>query len=92
MVTKIGSKVGAYMNQKKNKIIFFTYFNTKDDDVIYDVIIEEPVWKWCQNYRHEFSNDQFAELPVFKAYLTIFIFKQIDRANFAVRGPSSFLK
>ena len=92
MVTKIGSKVGAYMNHKKNKIIFFTYFNTKDDDVIYDVIIKEPAWKLCQNYRHEFSNDQFAELPVFKSYSTIFIFKQIDRANFAVRGPSLFMQ
>ena len=59
MITKIGSEVGAYMNHKKK-----LYFG--DDDVnIYDVIIEEPVWKWSHNYGHEISIDPFAELPVF---------------------------
>ena len=26
-----------------------------DDEAIYDVIIQEPVWKWRHNYRHEIS-------------------------------------
>ena len=31
-------------------------------------------------------------LSVFKTYSTIFIFKQIDRANPSVRGPSSVIE
>ena len=60
-----------------------------DDDAIYDVIIQEPVWKWRHNYLHEISRDPFAESVLFQTCSTIFIFRQINRANFAVRGPSS---
>ena len=62
-----------------------------DDDAIYDVINEEQVWKWRHNYRHEFSRDPFAELSIFYTYSTIFIFRQIDTSNIAVRGPTSLL-
>ena len=32
-----------------------------DKDAIYDIIIQEPVWKW----RHNNSRDPFAELLLF---------------------------
>ena len=60
-----------------------------DNDAIYDVIMQEPVYKWRHNHRHKISKDSFAELPLFKTFSIIFIFRQIGRANFAVRGPSS---
>ena len=60
-----------------------------DDDALYHGIIQEPVWKWRHNYRHEISRDPFAETVLFQKSSTIFIFRQIDRANFAVRGPNS---
>ena len=31
-------------------------------------------------------------MVLFQTYSTIFIFRQIDRANFAVRGPSSLIE
>ena len=62
-----------------------------DNDAIYDVIMQEPVWKWRHNFRHKISRDSFADLPLFKTFSIIFIFRQIDRANFAVRGPSSLV-
>ena len=95
MVTKIRSEVGAYVNYEKNNVLILLISTQKlyfcDDDAIYDVIIQEPVWKWRHNYRHEISRDPFAESVLFQTYSTIFMFSQIDRANFAVRGPSSFL-
>ena len=57
-----------------------------DDDALYDAIIQEPVWKWRHNYRHEISKDTFADTVLVQTSSTIFIFRQIDRANFAVRG------
>ena len=60
-----------------------------DNDAIYDVIIQEPVWKLRHYYRHEISRDPFAESVLFQTYSFIFIFRQIDKANFAIRGPSS---
>ena len=36
--------------------------------------------------------DPFTELPLSVLCSTIFIFRQIDRAKFAVRGPSSLLQ
>ena len=36
-----------------------------DNYVIYDVIIQYPVWKWCHNYRHDISREPFAELLLF---------------------------
>ena len=39
-----------------------------DDDVIYDIIIQEPVWKWSHNYRHEISRDPFAESVLFQTH------------------------
>ena len=65
------------------------YFS--DDDALYDVIIHEPVWKWHHNYRHEISRDPFAELLLFYTYSTIFIFRQIDRANYVVCRPTYLL-
>ena len=65
------------------------YFS--DKDAINDVILQEPVLKWRHNYRHDISRDPFAKLLLFQTYSIIFIFRQIDRANFAVRGPSSFI-
>ena len=56
---------------------------------IYDVIVQEMVRKLRHNHRHEISSYPFAELPLFQTNSTICIFRQIDRANFAVRGPSS---
>ena len=49
---------------KKNVLILLIssqklYFG--DDDAIYDVIIQEPVWKWRYNYKHQISRDPFAE-------------------------------
>ena len=66
-----------------------SYFG--DDDFIYDVIIQELVWKWCYDYRHEISRDPFAESVLYETYSTIFISRVIDRANFAVRGSSSLV-
>ena len=79
-------------NLKNNMLILLisiqkSYFC--DNDAIYDVIMQEPVRKWCRNYRHRTSRDWYAELPLFKTFSIIFIFRQINRANFAVRGPSS---
>ena len=34
--------------------------------------------------------DPFTELLLSVTYSTIFIFRQIDKANFAIRGASSF--
>ena len=94
MVTKIGSEVGAYENYEKNNALILQMSSQKlylgDDGAIYDVIIQEPVWKWRHNYRHEISRDLFAESVLFQTYSTIFNFRKIDRANFEVRGPSSF--
>ena len=64
MVTKIGSEVGAYVKIWKNNIITLLLSTQKyfgDNDGVYDVIIQEPVWKWLHNYRHEISNDPFVE-------------------------------
>ena len=53
----------------KNKVLISLissqnlYFG--DDDAIYDVIIQDPVWKWCHNYRHEISRNPFAESVLF---------------------------
>ena len=60
-----------------------------DNDAIYDVVVQEPVRKWRHNNRHEISRYLFAELLLFQTNSTICIL-QIDRANFAVRGPSFF--
>ena len=60
-----------------------------DNDTIYDFIKQEPVRKWRHNHRHKISRDSFADLSLFKTYSIIFIFRQIDRAIFAVRGSSS---
>ena len=93
VVTKIGLEVGAYVNYEKNNILILLFSSQTlyfgDDDAIYDVIIQEPVWKLCHQYRHEITGDAFAESVLSQTYLTIFIFIKIDRANFAVRGPSS---
>ena len=65
MVTKIGMEVGAYVNFEKNNVLILQFSSQKlylgDGDAIYDVIIQEPVWKWRHNYRHEMSRDPFAE-------------------------------
>ena len=78
----------------KNNILILLILIQKlyfvDDDAMYDVIIQEPVWKWRHYNRHEISRDSFAEVSLSITYSTIFIFRQIDRANFAVRSPSSF--
>ena len=61
MVTKIGSEVGAYVNYEKNNVLvnFANISSQKlyfgDDDAIDDVIIQEPVWKWRHNHRHDIS-------------------------------------
>ena len=39
------------------------YFS--DDDPIYDVLMQDPVWKLHHNYKHEINRDPFAELPIF---------------------------
>ena len=39
---------------------------------------------------HKISRYSFDQLPLFQTHSIIFIFKQIDSANFAVRGPGSF--
>ena len=79
----------------KNNVLILLITSQKlyfcEDDAIYDFIIQEPVWKWCHNYRHEISRDPFAESVLFQTYSTIFIFRQIERATFAVCGPSSLL-
>ena len=56
-----------------------------DVDAIYDFIIQEPFWKWRHYYRHEISRDHYSSRHIQQ----FFIFKQIDRSNFVVRGPSS---
>ena len=61
-----------------------------DNDAIYDVIMHEPVRKWRHNHRYEFR-DSFDELLLFETYSIIFIFKQIDMANFAVHAPGSLI-
>ena len=33
-----------------------------DDDAIYNVIIQEPIWKWRHIYGHETSRYPFAKL------------------------------
>ena len=53
--------------------------------------MQEPPGKWRHNTGHEISRDSFDELPVFYTYSNIFIFREIDRANFAVRGPKSLV-
>ena len=60
-----------------------------DNDAIYDVIVQEPVRKWRQYHRHEINRYSFAELSLFQTNSTICIYRLIDMANFAVRGPSS---
>ena len=62
-----------------------------DDDAFYDVTIQEPIWKWLHYYGHDISRHPFAESELYQTYTTIFIFGQINRANFAVRGPSSLI-
>ena len=62
------------------------------NDAIFDVIVQEPVRKWRNNHRLEINRYSFAELPLFQTNSTICIFRQTDRANFAVRGPSSLRK
>ena len=66
-------------------------FHLGDDDASYDVIIQEPVSKWRHNYYHEISSDPNPNSVLFQIYSTIFILMQINRASFAVRGPSSFV-
>ena len=85
-------RLGCMLILKNNKLILLISIQKLffgDDDAIYDVINEEPFWKWRHNYRHDFSRDPFAELSVFYTHSTIFIFRQIDRANIAVCGPTS---
>ena len=93
VVTKTGSELVAYVNYEKKNVHILLISSQKvyfgDDDAIYDVIIQEPVWKWRHKYRHEISRDPFVESVLFQTYSIIFIFTQIDRANFAVHGPSS---
>ena len=52
VVTKIWSEAGAYVNYKKNNVLILLISSQKmyfgDDDAFYDVIIQEPVWKWRQ--------------------------------------------
>ena len=48
-----------------------------DNDALYDVILQETVRKWCHNHRHKISRDSFSELPLFKTFSIIFIFRQI---------------
>ena len=47
VVTKIGSEVGAYVNYIKNNVLILRISSQKlyfgHDDVIYDIIIQEPV-------------------------------------------------
>ena len=47
---------------KNNILILLTSKNFGDDDTIYEVIIQEPVWKWRDNYGRGISRDPFAEL------------------------------
>ena len=93
MVKETGSEVGAYVNYEKNNMLISLFssqtLNYGDDKAIYDTIIQEPVCKIRHRYRHEITGDAFAESVLSQTYLTIFIFIKIDRANFAVRGPSS---
>ena len=69
MVTKVRSEVGVYVNYEKNNrlilLISIQNLYVGDGDAIYDVIIQEPVWKWRFNYRHETSRDLFTELLLF---------------------------
>ena len=77
------------MKIKLNLLISSQKLYVGNDDAIYDVIIQEAVWKWRHKYRPEISRDPFSESVLFQTYSTIFIFRKIDRANFVVRGPSS---
>ena len=83
-----------YVKNEKNHANLAN-FNTKSyfcvNDAIYDVIMQEPPGKWRHNTGHEISRDSFDEFPVFYTYSNIFIFRKIDRANFAVRGPKSLV-
>ena len=47
---------------KNNILILLISKNFGNDDTIYEVIIQEPVWKWRDNYRRGISRDPFAEL------------------------------
>ena len=62
---KNGSEVGAYVNYEKKNVLILLISSQKlyfgDDDAIYDLIIQEPVCKWCHNYKHEISRDPFAK-------------------------------
>ena len=66
-----------YVNYEKINILILLFSGHNlyfgDDDAIYDVIIQKPVWKWGQNYRQEISKDTFAELLLFKTDSTIYI-------------------
>ena len=77
----------------KNNVLVLLISSQKlyfgDNVAIYDVIIQKLVWKWRNNYKHEISKNPFAKTVLFQTYSTIFIFMQIVRANFAVRGHSS---
>lgn len=52
-----------------------------DHDAFYDVTIQE----------HDISRHPFAESKLYQTYTTIFIFGQINKANFAIRGPCSLI-
>ena len=58
-------KVWGVCELWKNNILILLISTQKlyfgDDDAIYDVIIQEPVWKWRHNYRHRISRDPFAK-------------------------------
>ena len=90
---KLDCRLGGYVNHEINNVVILLISSQKlyfsDDDAIYDLIIQEPVWKWRHNYRYKISRDPFAESVLFQTYAIIFILRQIDRANFVVRGPSS---
>ena len=69
-----------------SKKIFFG-----DDDLISDVIIQEPVWKLRHNCRHEINRDPFADNYSFRHNHSFSFFRLIDRADFAVRDPVSLI-
>ena len=39
-----------------------------DNYAIYDVILQEPIWKRHYIYKNEYSRDPFTELLVFSTY------------------------
>ena len=61
-----------------------------NDNAIYEFIMKNRLEnrKWRHNQRHKTGRDSFAELSLFKTYPISFIFRQIDRAIFDVRGLS----